>query len=421
MPPTIVGNSTGLFKVKVAIVSSYQRHCGIAQYVEHLEGPLNQLLGGSLSIAPLPVDLLRASGPMAHSMAQKELAASLAVISNADVVVLELEPGLLGRSQRQIWSTLRSILDVSKRVVITYHTAPTLPPVLPTSVRSLIHLARHSYGQLVFRRLLRSIRSSQNKFVHIVQTRREKMRLTLLGIDPDRIFDMPLSYFSRAEKEEFDHERYRRKLDDVYGTSGKKVLGVFGFLGGIKGTKVALRALSHLPPDHHLLIVGGLHPETVVPASSEQPPIQDLTELLEPTADQKGGTDAKRTALLERVHFVGVVDNRSFAELMVACDAILLPYEEVGQTSSGPASQALDLQRPIYCTRTGAFRELGKYATDALTFFEIGNHLELAQKIRRNDALQPARTQARVRYADTITVEARAQLYVDAAQYLLKS
>ncbi|RAZ82827.1 hypothetical protein DPM33_34145 [Mesorhizobium hawassense] len=409
--------------MKLAIISSYKRDCGIAQYVEHLEGPLRELLGGNLSIAPLPVDLLRASGPMAHGMAKKALAESLAIIADAEVVVVEFEPGLFGRSQRQIWATLRSILDAGKRVVLTYHTAPTLPPPTPTSIRSLISLARHSYAQTVFRRLLRMVRRNQNKFAHIVQTRREKTRLTLLGVDPERIFDMPLSYFTRAEKAEFGHERYRRKLDDVYGTGGRKVLGVFGFLGGIKGTKVALRALDHLPSDHHILIVGGLHPETVVQASSEQPPIKDLTKLLEPTFDasERDGADDQRAALLQRVHFAGAVDNRTFAELMAGCDAILLPYEEVGQTSSGPASQALDLQRPIYCTRTGAFRELGKYAGDALSFFEIGNYLELAQKISREDAMLPARAQARARYSDTVTVEARALMYVNAAKSTQKS
>ncbi|TPI60395.1 hypothetical protein FJ420_19615 [Mesorhizobium sp. B3-1-3] len=409
--------------MKLAIISSYHRDCGIAQYVEHLEGPLRELLDGNLSIAPLPVDLLRASGPMAHSMAQKALAQSLVVIADADVVVVELEPGLFGRSQRQIWSTLKSIFEASKRVVITYHTVPTLPPALPKSLRALVHLARHSYGQTVFRRLLRLVRSSQNKFAHIVQTRREKTRLTLLGVDPKRIFDMPLSYFTREEKAEFDHQRYRQKLDDVYGTAGQKVFGVFGFLGGIKGTKVALRALDHLPSEHHILIVGGLHPEAVVHASSEQPAIRDIAKLLEPTFDagERDGADTRRADLLKRVHFAGAVDNRTFAELMAGCDAILLPYEEVGQTSSGPASQALDLQRPIYCTRTGAFRELGKYAKDALSFFEIGNHLELAQKISRGDAMLPMRAQARERYANTVTVEVRAEMYVTAAKSTLKS
>jgi glycosyltransferase involved in cell wall biosynthesis len=409
--------------VKLAIISSYDRDCGIAQYVEHLEGPLRELLDGNLSIAPLPVDLLRASGPMAQSMAQKALAESLAVIGDADVVVVELEPGLFGRSQKQIWGTLRQIFDVSKRVVITYHTVPTLPPALPKSFRALVHAARHRYGQTVFRRLLRLVRSSQGKFAHIVQTRREKTRLTLMGIEPERIFDMPLSYFTRAEKADFDQPLYRQKLDAIYGTSDKKVLGVFGFLGGVKGTKVALRALGYLPPDHHILIVGGLHPETVLHGSSDQPPIRDIAALVEPifNAGERPEADSKRADLLQRVHFAGAVDNRTFAELMVGCDAILLPYEEVGQTSSGPASQALDLQRPIYCTRTGAFRELGKYAKDALSFFEIGNHLELAQKIRRADAILPIRVQARARYADTVTVEVRAQMYIDAAKSTMPS
>jgi glycosyltransferase involved in cell wall biosynthesis len=407
--------------MKLAIISSYNRDCGIAQYVEHLEGPLRELLGGKLSIAPLPVELLRASGPMANAMAQKALSESLSLIRGADVVAVELEPGLFGRSQGQIWRTLRAIFDASKRVVITYHTVPTLPPALPKSFRSLVHLARHTYGQTVFRRLLRLIRSSQVKFAHIVQTRREKTRLILLGVEAQRIFDMPLSYFTRAEKAEFAQGCYRHKMDAIYGTSGQKVLGVFGFLGGVKGTKVALRALGHLPADHHILVVGGLHPETVLQGTSEQPPVRDIVGLIEPTFDsgERPEADAKRSTLLARVHFAGAVDNRTFAELMVGCDAILLPYEEVGQSSSGPASQALDLQRPIYCTRTGAFRELGKYSKNALSYFEIGNHLELAQKIRRDDAMLPIRVQARALYAETVTVEARAQMYVDAARSTL--
>lgn len=350
-------------------------------------------------------------------MAQKALSESLEVIAKADVVFVEFEPGLFGRSQGQIWSTLKAVFRVSKRVVIIYHTVPTMPPPMGRSWRSLYRIAQHHYGQTVFRRLLKTIRTKPAKFAHIVQTRREKTRLTLLGIQEDRILDMPLSYFTRAEKAEFVGPHHRQALDETFGTTGKQVLGVFGFLGGVKGTKVALKALGLLPTDYHMLVVGGLHPETVVRGTSDQPPVREIARLLEPTHDaqERPEADAKREELIGRVHFAGAVDNRSFAELMAACDAILLPYEEVGQTSSGPASQALDLQRPIYCTRTGAFRELGKYATDALSFFEIGNHIELAQKIERQDAMLPKRTQARARYAETVTVEARAQMYLDAA------
>lgn len=406
--------------MKVAIVSSYHRNCGVAQYVEHLEQPLRDLVS-DLEILPLPVDLLRASGPTAASMARAQMTVVLARVVDADVVFLEFEPGLFGKTQGHVWKTVKAIIAASKRVVITYHTAPMPAPPLQPSIGGAKALLVHSYRQQIFGRLLRKVRSDQKKFVHIVQTIREKTRLTLLGVDADRIFDMPLAFLNQQQKKELSEGRHRADLDRTIGTGGRKLLGLFGFLGGVKGTRVALKALSLLPDDHHLLVVGGIHPEGVVHGTSDQPALHDLHEQLGPghrPGELADETTARR-ALLARVHFTGAVDNRRFSELMAACDAIVLPYEEVGQTSSGPAALALDLQRPIYCTRTGAFRELGKYASEALSFFEIGNYFELAQKVARGDAATSQRRQALARYADTVTVERRAQLYLDAARTAL--
>jgi glycosyltransferase involved in cell wall biosynthesis len=407
--------------MKIAIVSSYHRDCGVAQYVEHLESPLRELLGDNLDILPLPVDLLRSPGATAAAMAQQAMAEVLRRVRLADVVVIEFEPGLFGKTQGRIWATFKAVCTASRHVIITYHTAPAPAAALQPSLRSLKAFAVHSYRQQIFRRLLRMVRANQPKFAHIVQTGREKHRLVLLGIDPQRIKDMPLAFFNRSQKAELADTAHRAELDGILGTHGRTLLGAFGFLGGIKGTGVALKALSLLPPDHHLMIVGGIHPEGIVQGTSKQPALRDIAAELAPArrAKERPDADAARRALLDRVHFTGSVDNRRFSELMAACDAVLLPYEEVGQTSSGPASQALDLQRPIYCSRTGAFRELDKYAAGALSFFEIGNYFELAQKIVRNDASTPARRQAAARYADTMTVERRAQLYVDVARSLL--
>lgn len=406
--------------MKVAIVSSYQRDCGVSQYVEHLEQPLRNLID-DLEILALPVDLLRSGGPTSTEMAQSALADILRRIAVADVVVLEFEPGLFGKTRGRVWLTVKAILAASKRVVITYHTAPTPPAPLSINFNSAKAFLIHTYRQQIFHRLLRKVRAEQHKFVHIVQTKREKQRLALLGVDSARIYDMPLAFLSQQQKAELAAARHRTELDDSIGTGGRKLLGLFGFLGGIKGTSVALKALSLLPADYHLLVVGGIHPEGVVHGTSEQPALRDLHDQLAPAyrSTERPDADAARRALLERVHFTGAVDNRRFAELMAACDAVVLPYEEVGQTSSGPAALALDLQRPIYCTRTGAFRELGKYAADALSFFEIGNYFELAQKIANGDGTTSRRRQALARYADTVTVERRAQLYLDAARSVL--
>ena len=402
--------------MKVAVVSSYHRNCGVAQYIEHMEQSLRSVFD-ELEVIPLPVELLRASGPTAASMAKSELNSILDKIAAADVVVLEFEPGLFGRTQGRVWATVKAILKASRRVVITYHTAPMPPAPLQITLGGVKAFMVHAYRQQIFSRLLGKVRANQRGFVHIVQTGREKNRLTLLGVDASRIFDMPLAFLSREQKVELADSRHRSDLDRTIGTGGSKLLGLFGFLGGIKGTKVALKALSLLPDDYHLLVVGGIHPEGVVHGTSDQPALRDLHSQLAPDQlrGEPPGAAAARRGLLSRVHFTGAVDNLRFSELMAACDAVVLPYEEVGQTSSGPAALALDPQKPIYCTRTGAFRELGKYATDALSYFEIGNYFELAQKIANGDATTSRRRQAQARYADTVTVEQRAQLYLEAA------
>jgi len=117
----------------------------------------------------------------------------------------------------------------------------------------------------------------------------------------------------------------------------------------------------------------------------------------------------------ERVHFCGAPGSDEFNELLAACDAVVLAYAEVGQTSSGPAALALDMQVPLICSRTKCFRELDRFEPGILSFFEIGNHVELAQRIALGDADRPEHSLARSRYVQKYNIEARAQAYVTAA------
>jgi hypothetical protein len=78
---------------------------------------------------------------------------------------------------------------------------------------------------------------------------------------------------------------------------------------------------------------------------------------------------------------MGALDDAAFLTGMALCDAVVLPYLEVGQSSSGPISQALELGCRIIASRTHTFLEFAEYHRDAIEFFDIGNHLELAERI----------------------------------------
>jgi len=78
---------------------------------------------------------------------------------------------------------------------------------------------------------------------------------------------------------------------------------------------------------------------------------------------------------------MGALGDAAFLTGMALCDAVVLPYLEVGQSSSGPISQALELGCRIIASRTHTFLEFAEYHKDAIEFFDIGNHLELAERI----------------------------------------
>jgi hypothetical protein len=66
-----------------------------------------------------------------------------------------------------------------------------------------------------------------------------------------------------------------------------------------------------------------------------------------------------------------------------------LPYLEVGQSSSGPISQALELGCRVIASRTHTFLQFGRYHQNMIEFFDIGNHLELAGRILARAQFNP--------------------------------
>ena len=65
--------------------------------------------------------------------------------------------------------------------------------------------------------------------------------------------------------------------------------------------------------------------------------------------------------LSDRIHFLGAQSDADFLRRMAICDAVVFPYLEVGQSSSGPISQALELGCRVIASRTHTFLQLGRY------------------------------------------------------------
>jgi hypothetical protein len=68
---------------------------------------------------------------------------------------------------------------------------------------------------------------------------------------------------------------------------------------------------------------------------------------------------------------------------------VVLPYLEVGQSSSGPIAMALEMGCRVLATRTLAFLQYARYHPDQVEFFDIGNYAELADLIRFGASVPP--------------------------------
>ena len=190
------------------------------------------------------------------------------------------------------------------------------------------------------------------------------------------------------------------------------LIGVFGFINEYKGIATTIQALQHLPKNYHLLVFGGVHPQEIAPRQPRHPYINKLFEqgFIDTTLYDKLGDHAAEGAprlvveadqglsellgkhpkdLSDRIHFMGAQAEPEFFSGMAMCDTVVFPYLEVGQSSSGPISQALELGCRIVASRTHAFLEFAEYHSNAIEFFDIGNHVELAERLTARRQFNP--------------------------------
>jgi glycosyltransferase involved in cell wall biosynthesis len=249
-----------------------------------------------------------------------------------------------------------------------------LNAVLHLSLSRVLNYLSQFRRALIWRGTYRKIARHGRRFkvtlVAHTKTDANNLRRLLPGID---VRDNPLCYMD---------EGYINGLDGLVRRSGLprllpkvppdvRFMGVFGFFSPRKGFETAIMALNHLPPHFHLLMVSGVHEADLRVGEGLNAYLDSIIKLVE------------KYKLSDRVHFIGSVGDDEMLVAMKICDAVIMPYINTGQSGSGPTSQAIELDRPTYLTRSLQFIELEKYLPGTFQFFEIGNHIELAQKILR--------------------------------------
>lgn len=412
---------------RLAIVSSYDESCGNATYAHVLKKAFSEHL--EVDVLPLDLFLLQKKSRYFRKAGDAHIREIADRLKAYDYVNIQCEVGLYGSTFWSIVRRLETLINASSNLIFTMHRldipVASIGQVLAQSINQLSFRTcfdgLYHWGEAYLYRMLIDIcrkRSGRINLWIATHTPRER-RIVEKIYKFKNVFDFPITFLlpeeRRALLDSRDDKRFRERHQippDV------KVVGAFGFLGHYKGYQTLIAALRLLPKEYMLFIFGGQHPQTVQKDLEIDPSVEEIIDAIDEQTDLEIRRRGQRLKALsksppsasvtdefmtydqmDRVRFMGNIADPEFLEALRFSDAVVLPYLEVGQSMSGIVALALDCGANIFCSNNNSFAEVRKYYGDVFHTFDIGNHVELAQKIQfaKGDFME-ARENAFARY-----------------------
>ena len=417
---------------RLAIVSTYDELCGIAGYTRALIRQLERYF--EIEVFDLDQFFMRSRDRKVRRIADQMIKDFCARAREFDFINIQLEYGTLGYSAFDISRRFEWLAKAAPALSVTFHTITRQGPIDVLHVMERLSKLKFREARDYLRaaretnqvRCLAALRRHQKvKPVNVIVPTRRDYRIMRHVNGLDAVHDHPLTFLSEDDVARIRQETRRSDFVSLADLPDEaRLIGVFGFLSEYKGFETVVRAMHALPDSYHLVFFGGLHPNEI----RERVPLHPYLKTLLGAAhvdstvfDRFGNTpmsiavDSAMSDLLlkhpkniaARLHFMGAQTDENFARGMAICDQVVLPYLEVGQASSGPMSIALEMGVRIIAARNHAFIQFARYHPDSIEFFEIGNHVELAERMRSRRAF-PARSPR------AYNVNTNAALYVKA-------
>lgn len=413
---------SGMAKPRLAIVSTFDDDCGIAGYTRHLVRQIEADF--EVEVFDLNQWFMRSGDWKVALAADKMVKDFCRRAPTFDFVNIQLEQGTIGSTTKDILRRLKWIVQAAPALSVTFHTIAS-PRRFDhrqfTKALSQLRIAdawktigEHREANALSAGIYSLLRrTSRQKTVNvIVHTRRDAQMLRYAQQLPS-VLDHPLVFLGKDEAARLratTHKTSFPLLENL--PDGAKTIGVFGFISEYKGLDTAVRALRFLPDDHHLLIFGAVHPGEIREHQKINHYIRHLLDIagadssiadvgaanLHLNVPLPAGREREAIAhphnTAHRIHFLGPQTDEDFARAMCLCDAVVMPYLEVGQASSGAISIALDVGARIIAARNHAFLRFARYYPNCIEWFDVGNHVELAGRILARPAY-PAESRIR--------------------------
>ena len=395
---------------KLAIISSYNESCGNASYTHVLKLAFSEYL--DVDVLALDGFLLQSDAPSFRRLGNEFISKMCEKLKQYDYVNIQFEAGLYGSKREDALTRIKMLIDAAPNVIITMH---RFDVARMSRGRSLFWSAwRFSFMPLLeewatrrweefYLQIAKHIaKSSKTKNAWIaVHTRRERRIVRELG-GCEKVFDYPITFLSPDERSKLHHSDGRAEFRARHGIpDGVKVIGAFGFISQYKSYETLVKALRELPPEYHLYMFGGQHPGSIRSNMAIDDYLNNIIKLVREETNQYTKELARKFAalrgrpideseirdlldydLMRRIKFVGELADPEFLQALRFCDAVVLPYLEVGQSMSGVIALSLECGANLFCANNLSFAEARKYYGDVFTRFDIGNFVELAQKLQ---------------------------------------
>lgn len=366
---------------RLAIVSSWNVDCGNASYTYVLKKEFEKHY--DVEVLGLDLYLLLRSGKTFRDLARRHIDDLAQRLRAFDYVNLQFEAALYGANHGDILKNIKTLMDAAPNLILTMHRVDVHETSLP---KEAIHIIKNKFSIKALRQrrwLLSSARLYRMMLRHAsylstkknvwvkVHTKRER-RVVSEVLNFKNVVDAPLAFLDDHEKARVQNDVRPSDLRRLYSLpSDAKILGAFGYIADYKGFEDLIRAIKIMPENWYLLIAGSQHPMSIEPGKPIEPYLKKLLDLATSGPSRCEG----------RVRFIGNVSDDEFTFLLRNVDAVVLPYMEVGQSMSGIVALAVESGARLFCSNNLSFAEVRRYYGDAFGRFDIGNYIEIAQKV----------------------------------------
>lgn len=348
--------------MKILNFSSHYEDCGIAKYQENYNDEINALQD---NIA----DFFSYSPYQTREMDEQAFAKVVAKlekdIRGYDIFHIQHEFGFFRGSQ------LQKLVDTAKaagaKVVVTYHTSPDLiiihKPLAgfgPKNIISFLRSRRHNAKLMAVH--IAPLLSADTIIAHNKYTADQ---LKSYGVEANKISIVPHPTYpiTHPKKTKYIADSLNKKDGDV-------ILSTIGYIHRFKGVDKAIKALSYLPENYKLAVLGGVKSD-----SDDQKIYDELADLV------------LARNLKDRVFFTGVVlKDEDLNSYIRETDLSLYPYDS--SYYKGVASGALNLavanERPIVAYPVSTLKETNT-EIGQLSLTQSDSYYELARNIKEID------------------------------------